>query len=111
MNRDIQWVNVRIPKSHWSQIVSDLEDMCGCSEDEIEILAEAEVTDEESYEPTTKPQLRHSAELDEHLYAAPGASRMRDVVKTSPCGGTSAFGGSCDSASCGWCHDNGWSAQ
>lgn len=51
MNRDIQWVNVRIPKSHWSQIVSDLEDMCGCSQDEIEILAEAVVTDDTSIDP------------------------------------------------------------
>ena len=34
---------LRLPRSHWRQIVSDLEQICGCAEEEIEILQEVEI--------------------------------------------------------------------
>lgn len=34
---------IRMPASHWSQIVSDLENYCGLPQREIEILADVEV--------------------------------------------------------------------
>lgn len=36
-------VRVTLPRSHWVQIVDDVENMCGTSAEEIEILASAEV--------------------------------------------------------------------
>ena len=36
-------VRVTLPASHWSQIVSDMENMCGASAGEIQVLADAEV--------------------------------------------------------------------
>jgi hypothetical protein len=36
-------VTVRLPLSHWNQIVSDLENMCGTSAEDIEILQQAEI--------------------------------------------------------------------
>lgn len=42
-----KYITIRLPKSHWRQIVSDLENMCGCGEDEIEILQDVEVIEGE----------------------------------------------------------------
>lgn len=36
-------VTIRLPKSHWIQIVDDIENMCGESWEDIEILANAKV--------------------------------------------------------------------
>lgn len=36
-------ITIRLPESHWRQIVSDIENMCGTSEEDIEILQEVEV--------------------------------------------------------------------
>lgn len=36
-------ITLRLPESHWRQIVSDLENMCGVGEEEIEILQEVEI--------------------------------------------------------------------
>lgn len=33
-------ITIRMPRSHWAQIVGDIENMCGTSSDEIEILAD-----------------------------------------------------------------------
>jgi hypothetical protein len=42
-----QMVTVRLPKSHWNQIVSDIEDMCGTGDhSEIEILSQIEVEED-----------------------------------------------------------------
>jgi hypothetical protein len=40
-NPDI--LTIRIPRADWVQIVSDIENMCGCGRDEIEILQSVEV--------------------------------------------------------------------
>lgn len=40
------YVRVCIPRADWNQIVDDIENMCGCSSNEIEILQNAEVEDE-----------------------------------------------------------------
>ena len=37
---------IKIDKGDWDQIVSDIENMCGTSEDEIEILQSYEVLEE-----------------------------------------------------------------
>jgi hypothetical protein len=37
---------VSIPRQDWNQIVSDIENMCGVSKDEIEILQSVEVLDD-----------------------------------------------------------------
>lgn len=39
-------VTVRLPRSHWSQIVSDIENMCGTDSSEIEILSQAQVVED-----------------------------------------------------------------
>lgn len=36
-------VTVRLPLSSWNQIVSDIENMCGTSAENIEILQEVEI--------------------------------------------------------------------
>ena len=36
-------VTVRLPLSHWNQIVSDIENMCGTSSEHIEILQDVTV--------------------------------------------------------------------
>lgn len=36
-------ITIRLPRSHWSQIVSDLENMCGTGEEDIEILQQVEI--------------------------------------------------------------------
>ena len=46
MNPD-RLITVTLPWSHWSQIVSDIEAMCGRSDD-IEILSQAVVSDPEA---------------------------------------------------------------
>lgn len=42
-----KYVTVRLPKSHWLQIVDDIENICGQPSDYIEILASAEVVEDE----------------------------------------------------------------
>lgn len=42
---DDQLITVVLPRSHWNQIVDDIENMCGTAAEEIEILASAEVVD------------------------------------------------------------------
>ncbi len=42
-----KYITIRISESSWRQLVSDYEDMCGCGEDEIEILSDYEVVGEE----------------------------------------------------------------
>jgi hypothetical protein len=39
-------VTVTLPLSHWQQIVSDIEDMCGSHRNDIEILSSAVLVDE-----------------------------------------------------------------
>jgi hypothetical protein len=41
-------VTVRMPLSHWNQIVSDIENMCGESAENIEILQQAEILSTEA---------------------------------------------------------------
>lgn len=41
----VDLITIRLPLRHWRQIVSDIEDMCGCDEDEIEILSKVEILD------------------------------------------------------------------
>jgi hypothetical protein len=43
---DEQMVTVRLPRSHWRQIESDIENMCGTDSSEIEILSQAQVTED-----------------------------------------------------------------
>jgi hypothetical protein len=43
---DERMVTVRLPRSHWSQIVSDIENMCGTDSSEVEILSQAQVTED-----------------------------------------------------------------
>ena len=40
---DSELITIVIPRADWQQIVSDIENMCGCSEDEIEILQNYEI--------------------------------------------------------------------
>lgn len=42
-------VTVRLPRSHWKQIVRDIEDLCGIDMDsgEIEILSQVEVEEDD----------------------------------------------------------------
>jgi hypothetical protein len=40
---DSELITVVIPRADWNQIVSDIENMCGCSESEIEILQNYEI--------------------------------------------------------------------
>jgi len=42
---DDEMVLVIMPRSHWEQIVDDIENMCGLPAEEIEILADAKVID------------------------------------------------------------------
>ena len=42
-----EYVTIRLPRGDWRQIVRDIEDMCGCSRDEIEILQDVEVIEGE----------------------------------------------------------------
>lgn len=36
-------VTVRLPRAHWQQIVDDIENMCGTSAEDIEILSSVEI--------------------------------------------------------------------
>jgi hypothetical protein len=36
-------ITIRLPKENWDQIVSDIENMCGCNSDDIEILQGIEI--------------------------------------------------------------------
>lgn len=47
MANDEDLITIRLPRSHWSQIVDDIENMCGMSEDEIEILRSVEILETE----------------------------------------------------------------
>lgn len=37
-----KYIYLKMPESHWRQLVSDYEDMCGVGEEEIEILQDYE---------------------------------------------------------------------
>jgi hypothetical protein len=39
-------LTIRIPRADWAQIVSDIENMCGCGRDQIEILQSAQIVEE-----------------------------------------------------------------
>lgn len=39
-------ITIRLPLAHWHQIVDDIENMCGTSSEDIEILQEVEVLDD-----------------------------------------------------------------
>jgi hypothetical protein len=41
-------VTVRLPRSHWSQIESDIENMCGTDSSEIEVLSQAQVVEDDA---------------------------------------------------------------
>lgn len=41
-----EFITVRIPRDCWDQLVSDYENMCGTSADEIEILRDAYVVED-----------------------------------------------------------------
>jgi hypothetical protein len=45
-----EFITVRIPRDHWDQIVSDIENMCGTHKDDIEILADAYVVEDAAKE-------------------------------------------------------------
>ena len=40
------FITVRIPRDHWDQIVSDIENMCGTHAEAIEILQDAYVVED-----------------------------------------------------------------
>jgi hypothetical protein len=40
-----EMVTVRLPRSHWRQIVDDIENMCGTSAHKIEILRKAKIVE------------------------------------------------------------------
>lgn len=44
-------ITLRLPLSHWQQIVNDIEDMCGVGQDDIEILSQVEHVDNRCMEP------------------------------------------------------------
>lgn len=41
-----EFITVRIPRDSWDQIVSDIENMCGTSKEDIEILQDAYVVED-----------------------------------------------------------------
>lgn len=43
----MDYITVKIPRDHWEQIVSDIENMCARRSTEIEILADAWVVEDE----------------------------------------------------------------
>lgn len=45
-----EFITVRIPRDHWDQIVSDIENMCGTHKDDIEILQDAYVVEDAEQE-------------------------------------------------------------
>lgn len=44
---EVEMITIRLPSSHWRQIESDIEQMCGTGDhDEIEILSQVEIVEE-----------------------------------------------------------------
>jgi hypothetical protein len=62
-NENPEYITIRLPKSHWLQIVDDLENMCGTTASNIEILANVEAI---GTHPPVLPECRDAAGHRQH---------------------------------------------